>query len=260
MEVTKKNLGTKEEGWAGEHGESFGIYHGCKNGCLTCWARLFKDKRKYKGKKLIDWDDWEKPFPRKSKVKIKKLKSGRYMFPSTHDIYPENMKECLKVCLEIVQAGNDLLITTKGNYEAIKYLTSELVHFKNQIEFRFSIPSIDDKIIKKWEVNAPLFNERLRCLKLAFMMNYSTSISLEPYFDENPDFVIKECHAFLTGDFWVGTMNYLKEISKKCPAVRELGWLYTPNRVVEIKKKLDQIDYATIKYKSPFMAIIKEVG
>jgi len=248
--MTKKNLGTKEEGWAGVNGVSFGIENGCRNGCLYCWSRLDKDKPKFPDKPLITWEDWEHPTPRKSKQTIKHIKDGRYMFPSTHDIHPENMKEVLKVCLEILQKGNYLLITTKPHYEVIQYLTAELVEFRNQVEFRFSIGSIDNRVLKDWEVNASTFEERKRCLKLAFMMGYDTSVVIEPYLDEHPDFVVKECHAFVSRDFWVGRMNHFSELIKKVSDIRQLGYLYTQNRMLEIKRKLDAIDYASIRYKN----------
>lgn len=243
--MTKKNLGTKEDGWASKEGKSFGIEHGCRNGCHYCYARLLKDRRK-----LIKWEDWETPIPRKTKELIKKLKGGRYMFPSTHDIHPENQVAFLKTCLEILEKGNDLLIVSKPTFESIEYLANKLTGYQDKIEFRFSIGSMDDKITQRWESNASLFNERIDCLKLVFLMGYKTSISIEPYLDANPEFIIQTCNSFVTEDFWIGKMNHLKELNKKVPIIRELGWLYVPNRMLQIKTKLDKIESASIRYKN----------
>jgi len=240
-----KNLGTKEDGWAGPAGKSFGIEHGCRNGCLYCWARLEKDKKGF-----ISWDDWCNPIPRKTKQSISHLENGRYMFPSTHDICPENQQAVLQVCLEILKKDNDLLIVSKPNYKSINFLAQKLLDYIDRIEFRFSIGSTNSKILKRFEPHAPSFLERKRSLMLVHSLSYRTSVSIEPYLDVFPEEIVRELKEFVSGDFWVGPMNYLSQLTRKVPALSELCYIYSPIIRSMIKQKLDNIKGVSIKYKN----------
>ncbi len=143
--------------------------------------------------------------------KIYAKKSGRIMFPSTHDIFDfDPYKDaCFKVLEGLLTANNDVLITTKPRMKVIQEIIDRFNCFKNQIQFRFTITSKDDKLLQFWEPNAPNFSERLNALKLAFGNGYKTSVSIEPFLDYDPLPLINEIQCFVTESIWLGKMNYI---------------------------------------------------
>ena len=122
---------------------------------------------------------------------------------------------------EMLKAGNSLLITTKPKFEIIEYLCDYLEEYKKQIQFRFTITSINDSILKYWEGGAPRFGDRLASLVHAFSRGYKTSISIEPYLDKNPMYLINILAPYVSGSIWLGIMTgkiypfHSKELIKK---------------------------------------------
>ncbi len=105
--------GTRE--WADKN---VNCIEGCKYNCRYCYAKLmsmrFKRRTKYNWDRMII----------KNKIVCKKFKrsKGRIMFPSTHDIYPNEpyLSACLKTVKNILKPGNHLLITTKPSKKGNK--------------------------------------------------------------------------------------------------------------------------------------------
>ena len=147
-----------------------------------------------------------------------KKRGGRIMFPSTHDIFDVSpyKEACFIVLGKLLESGNDVLITTKPRLTIIKEITQKYTHYRKQIQFRFTVTSIDDDLLKFWEPNASGFGERLESLKHAFNMNFRTSVSIEPFLDYDPSRVVKEVAPFTTESIWIGRMNYiLRHVSLK---------------------------------------------
>ena len=71
---------------------------------------------------------------------------GRVMFPSSHDIVddPEVLKSCMIVLEKLLQAGNEVLVTTKPDLEVVTKILNQFGEYKNQIQFRFTISSNND--------------------------------------------------------------------------------------------------------------------
>ena len=78
---------------------------------------------------------------------------------------------------------------------------------ENQILFRITIGSADNETLKFWEPGAPSYDERLEFLRYAFTKGFSTSVSCEPFLDNNIEQVIADTRAFVTDSIWIGTMN-----------------------------------------------------
>lgn len=102
-----------------------------------------------------------------------------------------------------------MLITSKPRFEVIKEIEEKFGSYKNQIQFRFTITSKSDDLLQFWEPNAPLFEERLSCLKFAFTKGFKTSVSIEPFLDYNPIPLIETVMPFTTESIWLGRMNYI---------------------------------------------------
>ncbi len=51
-------------------------------------------------------------------------RKGRIMFPTSHDITMENLNGCLRVLKKLLDANNEILITTKPKFSCIKIITN----------------------------------------------------------------------------------------------------------------------------------------
>lgn len=178
---------------------------GCENGCLYCYAREMATRYSWKNAK--DWTN----------VRIREKELNRnfsnfdeiVMFPSSHDITPNNINQTILFLRKILEAGNQVLIVSKPNYDCIKIICKEFVQYKDKIFFRFTIGSTSDEVLKFWEPNAPSFKERFKSLKHVFKKGFQTSISCEPMLDNNIEKVIKKIDPFVTDTIWLGKANRL---------------------------------------------------
>lgn len=197
----KITLGTKE--WADSNVNCF---FGCSNNCRYCYAKLMAIRFKRKTN-----DNWKIMEPNQKAFNKKYFKrKGRIMFPTSHDITNESLTTCLIVLKKLLSSKNIVLITTKPSYDCIKSICNKFENYKRNIQFRFTITSIDNKILKFWEPKAPPFEERLKSLKYAFNKSYKTSVSIEPILDNNLISLIKELNPYITESIWIGKMNYVK--------------------------------------------------
>lgn len=192
--------GTKE--WASSN---VNIQKGCKNGCKYCYAARMAVRFK-RCSNLFEWTNMIQSDPKKVQKNYRK-RNGRIMFPTSHDIYSSNLVVCLDVLDKLLKSGNEVLITTKPEDYCIEEICDEFQQYKDQIQFRFTIGSTNDNVLKKWEPNAPSFDERVSALKGAYFEGFKTSISIEPYLDNFPHEVIEEVEPFVTETIWLGIMN-----------------------------------------------------
>ncbi|MFX1502330.1 MAG: hypothetical protein ACFFDH_15325, partial [Promethearchaeota archaeon] len=179
--------------------------YGCSNDCRYCYAK--KMAIRFKRKTEETWKQME-PNLKAIKKGYSKRK-GRIMFPTSHDITLESLSGCLKVLKKLIDADNEILITTKPNLSCIKIICNEFYKKKDLIQFRFTITSVDNDLLSFWEPNAPLLEERLNCLIHAFNMDYKTSISIEPFLDRDPFILVKKIIPYVTESVWIGKMNYI---------------------------------------------------
>jgi len=109
----------------------------------------------------------------------------------------------------LLESGNDVLITTKPRLVIIQEIAHQFSHYKEQIQFRFTLTSIEDKLLEFWEPNAPRIKERLASLKYAFRRGFKTSVSIEPFLDNDPTELVETIAPFTTESIWIGRMNYI---------------------------------------------------
>lgn len=195
--------GTKE--WAVA---SVNCVTGCEHNCRYCYARYNAVERWH----LLQEDEWAQKKVRLYDVKKKRYKyDGTVMFPTTHDICPEVLDDCVKVLKNLLEVGNDVLIVSKPHLDCIIVLCKELAEYKDHILFRFTIGSMNDDILKYWEPGAPSFEERFGSLKVAFEAGFKTSVSCEPMLDS--DNVVEMFHVldpFITDSIWIGKLNHVE--------------------------------------------------
>ena len=179
--------------------------NGCKHDCKYCYSKSMAIRFKRKTSK-----SWENEEVRKIQLSKKfKKHSGSYMYPSSHDIHPDNLDSNIQFLNNLLVSGNQVLIVTKPHLECITEICKKFGKEKKQILFRFTIGSADSKVLKFWEPGAPDFEERLKCLKFAFDNGFETSISCEPMLDNKISKVIDKVLPLTTDAIWLGKANFL---------------------------------------------------
>lgn len=224
----KITLGTKE--WADSN---VNCYIGCSNDCEYCYAKKMAIRFKRKTK-----DTWKIMEPNLKNIEKGYAKrKGRVMFPTSHDITEKSLDGCLIVLKKLLRAGNLVLITTKPRSRCIERICEEFKNYKNLVQFRFTITSIDNSKLEFWEPGAPNFEERFDALKFAYEMGFKTSVSIEPFLDKDPYILVDLLMPYITESIWIGKMNYIKanNISKY------MKEFYDEIRVITTKKKLKKI-------------------
>jgi DNA repair photolyase len=101
------------------------------------------------------------------------------------------------------------VVTTKPSFSIIRQIDNLYSGYKKYLQFRFTITSLDNNLLRFWEPNAPLFEERLESLKYAFDRKYRTSVSIEPFLDRKPQVLVSMVEPFCTESIWIGKMNYI---------------------------------------------------
>ena len=226
----RKYRGTKE--WSPL---SMNLIQGCLHNCRYCYGK--SDNVYYKKTNPVNWECESVRFDKLTgKVgNRKKL----IMYPSTHDIHPFHIDHHIYFLRKILRSGNNVLIVTKPHLSCIERICQEFEEFKSQILFRFTIGSMNNEILKFWDVNSPTLTERLESLKLSFGLGYQTSVSCEPLFDSNPDELIETVQPYVTESIWIGRgnrMGYRTSIN---------GWKdeETKEQIKELKKWMDDDDH-----------------
>lgn len=201
----KEVSGTKE--WA-KYNEN--CISGCTHGCRYCYAAAMSIR--FKRKTSADWKN--ESLNERKLEKVFKKKDGRFMFPTTHDITPENLDSCLLFLQNMLKVGNEVLVVSKPHLECIKSICDNMKEYRQQILFRFTIGSTNNDTLRFWEPHAPDFDERLESLRYAFGLEFATSVSCEPMLDDNIDDMIAQLLPFVTDAIWLGKgksmMNRLK--------------------------------------------------
>jgi DNA repair photolyase len=210
---TKNNNGTRE--WAAK---TVNCCTGCSHDCIYCYGksmalRFWQVKESQWGSEKIRQHDVIRKHPKYP---------GRVMFPSSHDITPNNLSACLQVLNNLLAAGNEVLIVSKPHLESIRAICQQFGDYGDRILFRFTIGAQNDRLLSLFEPNAPGYQERKAALQYAYEHVFNTSVSAEPMLDpENIDSLIADLLQFVTDALWIGKMNYLGRLySKVSPEVQ----------------------------------------
>jgi DNA repair photolyase len=181
---------------------------GCPHGCRYCYARYDLVVRKT----TVTPEQWTSCRVLDEEVARKRpLYPGQVMFPSAHDIVPENLEACLGVLRNLVDAGNRVLVVSKPHLDCIHRLCSEFSDAREQLLFRFTITARDKRLLQLWEPHAPGYEERKDCLEYAFRHGFATSVSVEPMLDTTDvAAMVDELLPFITHSIWLGKMNRIE--------------------------------------------------
>ncbi|TKJ21797.1 MAG: hypothetical protein CEE43_08895 [Promethearchaeota archaeon Loki_b32] len=241
--IQKITLGTKE--WADSN---VNCYLGCSNNCRYCYAKKMAIRFNRRTE-----DTWRIMIPNQKNIKKGYAKrKGRVMFPSSHDITYESLEGCIIVLEKLLNAGNDVLITTKPRLKCIKKICRLFFKKKELIQFRFTITSLSNELLKFWEPFAPLFEERINALKFAFNKGYMTSVSIEPFLDEDPFTLVETLYPYITESIWIGKMNYVftKNIkSKFINFYNHIEKINSKENLLRIVKRAKNYDESIIRIK-----------
>lgn len=196
----KRVFGTAE--WATVNAN---FINGCFHDCKYCYSKEMAIRFKRKSP-----DNWKEEYVNFKSLNVKFRKyDGYVMFPSSHDITPENSDLSVQFIGNILKAGNNVLIVTKPHFGVIEKICKKFSQNKENILFRFTIGSADSKILKFWEPNAPSFEERFESLKFAFENGFKTSVSCEPILDIETHELINLVIQYVTDAIWIGKPNFL---------------------------------------------------
>jgi len=182
---------------------------GCSHGCRYCYARAIAAKRGLK-----DPGTWTSE--ETTDVRERFFRQGsrlRVMFPTSHDITPENLPECVAAIQHVLEAESTgrVLLVSKPHVACIEAVCEQFREARERILFRFTIGSADDEVLRFWEPEAPPLDERLAALRLAYERGFATSVSCEPMLDTGVDKVIEAVRPLVTDSVWLGKPNKLEE-------------------------------------------------
>ena len=182
---------------------------GCLYDCRYCYARR-KAITRGTISKQADWQKWY-PDPGTEQRDYRNY-DGQVMFPTAHDIFPENLVECECVIRNLLECGNRVLIVSKPNRNCIAALCRTFKEYQDSILFRFTLTARNPSILRIWEPGAPAYHKRLESLRHAYENGYQTSVSVEPILDmtDLPG-MIEEIRGWVTHSIWLGKMNKIEQ-------------------------------------------------
>lgn len=204
MTSKSRPSGTRE--WAST---SVNVMKGCSHDCRYCYARAKQGEKTGYAWNSFLWRNEE--LDPKLAVKNFGKRQGTVMFPTQHDITPDNLAYTMPVLRRLVAAGNKVLIVTKPHLAVVQTLCDLFCKEKDQILWRFTICSRNDETLLLWEPGAPLYAERKAALQYAYHAGYATSVSMEPMLDtEEADILacFDDLAPWVTDAIWLGKMNH----------------------------------------------------
>lgn len=181
---------------------------GCPHGCLYCYARYDQVEKK----QLVSGSKWNQCSDIEEEVnRSHPLYDGQVMFPSAHDIIPENLGSAITVIRNLLQAGNRVLIVSKPHLTCMQTIFQEFYTEREQLLFRFTITARDPEIVALWEPGAPSYQERLMSLRSCYERGFATSVSVEPMLDrEDVVAMVDELLPYVSHSLWLGKMNKIE--------------------------------------------------
>lgn len=244
MAINKKALFGFNQWGKRENREN--IYYGCFNNCFYCGVRrtqcLWLKKRPFNQWHLMEFkkEQYNQDIFKRNDVSI--------CFTG-HDIFPFNQRLCFKFLKRLINPHKDIynrvLIVTKPRFSVIKDLLRYLSNYQllQYAEIRFTITTKRTDLLKFWEENASLYDERKKCLEYIYSFDYPYEVKnswvIEPILDDPDDLLnlIDENKDLIRGDIWLGLMNRIS--SRKALIERGYSKIYIThhNRIRNIYSK-----------------------
>ncbi len=257
VEFDNERSGTGTYEWAETN---FNIQLGCRNRCKYCYAT----SNALRFNKISSREEWETETIDMKAVNRKWTKQeGVIMFPTTHDITPDNVDYAITALKNMLSAGNNVLIVSKPDPDCIEKMCGELAEYKEQIMFRFTIGSIDADVVKFWEPGAPSPETRISALKYAYETGFKTSVSMEPMLLGRDEAVItfRAVKPYVTDTVWIGKMNKMRNrVDMSVPAnVSMVEAIEKLQKDEEILKLVDTLKGETkVRWKDSIKQVIEK--
>jgi len=217
MANTGTNTGTKE--WAVAN---VNCWLGCEHRCRYCYAQA-NAKQYGRIKTAQEWGTTYNRPNANPMAGASRLYHGPVMFPSSHDITPDNIDVCLRALRSLLVVDNQVLIVSKPHAECVELLCEKLWRYRKLILFRFTIGSMDADEAAYWEPGAPPPAERLYCLAYAVYHGFRTSVSCEPLLTQDYWRLIDAVDPYTTGTIWIGMMNRIRSCVVKGTSEEEIA-------------------------------------
>jgi hypothetical protein len=231
----EEKTGTRE--WSDS---SANCMNGCAYGCLYCYACANAVRF---GRKTAE--SWTVEEVRKSTIgKRYGKRKGRVMSPTTHDITPGNVEHVLAMLKALLKPWNNVLVTSKPALPVVSRLVAELEPWREQVQFRFTIGTLNPERLAFWEPGAPPVHHRLSSLETAQLAGYRTSVSSEPLLDVTVGDVVKMVDILdplVTDTIWLGQGNRMQA---RCRANGHLDGGDTSTRRIQVQAMLDELEAA----------------
>jgi len=195
------------------------IYFGCYNSCEYCGVRrtqcLWLKNRDFHKWHLMEFNKTN------YKENIGK-RDGLSICFTAHDIFPFNRKLCFNYLKRLIHPKKDVynkvLLVSKARKSVFNKLVDEFKDYRDYLETRFTITTMDHSLLKFWESNAPNYPERKECLELCYEKGFKTSLSIEPLLDPYPFNslfnMIDALSPFISSTIWIGYMNRISSEEK----------------------------------------------
>jgi len=224
--------------WAGY---SYNCGVGCSHGCRYCYARSFFVEEGI----VASNEDFMVEKPNRFKINITERVDKAIQFPSSHDVSAAYLDVYCQALYNILNSGNRVLIVSKPHFVCIDHICRESQGFKEQMEFRFTIGSLNSELTEYWEPGAPTPEERVRSLVLATEQGYQTSVSMEPMLAGREDAVatFRELAPLTNGTIWIGMMNGLEErfvceTDNDRAQLDQINTLQSPDEMIALYREL----------------------
>lgn len=223
----------------------------CKHGCIYCYIKPMFERW---GKKceVIDIEDEMPEDKTRVDKKWKHVTKGEMIFfPSSSDIFLENMESYVKVCKQIIAAGHEIMFTTKPHYDAIKLfvkLWEGAKLDKSKINIYITVSSDDDDVTKEYEPNTTMFSTRLKVIDYLVKHEFTVNAMMEPYLTD-PIKLYNEVidHLSKNGIVSMGQMNYMNGLKLTDGQRKYLNDLYDDEKVIKLYNEFKTNDRVIIK-------------
>jgi DNA repair photolyase len=149
------------------------------------------------------------------------------------------MEEYVSVCKKMIDAGHEIMYTTKPHMEGMlkfcKILDQpENEKYKPKIHIYACITTKDHELTSFFEPNAAFYEERLECLKMLFERGFRTSVMMEPYLS-NPLNFVYELLPYVNEVLTIGKMNYAQAIRFSDDNEYDYEWVTYLNKLYSVE-------------------------
>jgi hypothetical protein len=204
--------------------------------------------------------------------------SGRrqmVFFPSSSDIFVENAKDYVQVCLKILHAGHEVMFVTKPTLCSIQAIlhemeeTGEMDLFRSKMAIFITNTTNDPQLLKQMEPHASTYAERLEVIIELRRQRFHVNVMMEPYLSD-PRPMIREVEGLLDSSDpdWViaiGKLNYSgqmllnpdPEVDRTIKA--QLTQLYAPDNLRQLWEVVQSDPHLFLK-KDSNKALLKLCG